>query len=120
MKITLTIPNVSTNKLYTNSRTTGKKILTSIARATKEAWAWEAKTQFMGKDPYSKEIEIRIDLYFPDRRRRDADNTKALFDAMTGILWDDDSLIAAYMTRKHIVPGEEPKIIITLPYELPK
>jgi len=119
MKITLTIPNVSTNRLYTRSRTTGRKILTKIARETKEAWAWEAKSQFM-REPFAEELEIRIDLFFPDKRRRDADNTKALFDAMTGVLWEDDSLIAAYMTRKHIMPGEDPKIIITLPCNLPE
>lgn len=118
MKITLTIPNVSTNRMYTTSRTTGRKILTNIARASKEAWAWEAKSQF-NRQPYSENIVVRIDLYFPDRRRRDGDNIKPLLDAMTGVLWDDDSLLEAHMVRKHITPGAEPKIVITLPYELP-
>lgn len=118
MKIILTIPNVSTNRLYTNSRSTGRRILTKIARDTKEAWAWEAKNQYRGK-PVEKAVEIRIDLYFPDRRRRDGDNIKALLDSMTGILWKDDSLIEAHMVRKHVVRGEDPKIVITFPCNLP-
>lgn len=118
MKILLTIPNVSTNRLYTNSRSTGRRILTKIARDTKEAWGWEAKSQYQG-EPIEKEFDLRIDLYFPDRRRRDGDNTKALLDSMTGILWKDDSLIEAHMVRKHIRPGKEPKIILTFPCNLP-
>lgn len=116
-KITLTVPNVTTNRLYTNSRTTGRKILTKLARVTKEAWAWEANAQYRDF-PVNHEIEVRIDLYFPDRRRRDTDNIKALLDSMTGILWKDDSLIVAHMVRRHITPGEN-KITIQFPYELP-
>lgn len=34
---------------------------------------------------------LRLRLYFPDARRRDADNcAKAIQDACTGVLWDDD------------------------------
>jgi len=117
-KITLTIPNVSTNRMYTTSRTTGRKILSQIARDSKEAWAWEAKAQF-NRQPYEENVEVRIDLYFPDKRRRDGDNIKALIDSMTGVLWKDDSLIEAHMVRKHIVKGKEPKIVISLPYKLP-
>lgn len=118
MKIVLTVPNVSTNRLYTNSRTTGRRILTQIARDTKEAWAWEAKSQYR-KEPVEKEVSVRVDLYFPDRRRRDGDNIKALFDSMTGILWKDDSLIEAHMVRKHVVRGKDPKIVLTFPCDLP-
>lgn len=118
MKILLTVPNVSTNRLYTNSRSTGRRILTTLARETKDAWKWEAMAQYKG-DPIETELEVRVDLYFPDRRRRDGDNIKALFDAMTGVLWKDDSLIEAHMVRKHVVRGKDPKIIITFPCNLP-
>lgn len=118
MKITLTIPNVSTNRLYTNSRSTGKKILTTIARETKIAMGWEAKAQY-NKEPVTENTEVRFDLFFPDKRRRDGDNIKALIDAMTGILWKDDSLIEAHMVRKH-VDKINPRIIITFPCSLPE
>ena len=117
-KILLTIPNVSTNRLYTIDRRNGRRILTKQARDTKEGWKWEAMSQYKGK-PIEEELEVRIDLYFPDRRRRDGDNIKALLDAMTGVLWKDDSLIEAHMVRKHIVRGKDPKIIITFPCNLP-
>lgn len=118
MKITLTTPFVSTNRLYTNSRTTGRKILTKGARWAKEAMAQEAQEQYT-KDPIDKEIEVRFDLYFPDRRRRDGDNIKGLIDAMTGVLWKDDSLIEAHMVRRHI-DHDMPRIIITFPCNLPE
>lgn len=101
MKITLTIPNVSTNRLYTNNRYTGKRILTAEARATKQAWAREAKTQYM-KDPVKDPCECEVTLYFPDKKRRDVDNIKALLDAMTGVLWEDDSLIDLLIIRKYV------------------
>lgn len=110
MKITLTIPNVSTNKLYTNSRTTGKKILSSIARATKEAWAWEAKAQYRG-EPFERFVVAEVRLYFPDRKRRDLDNIKALLDSMTGILWKDDSCISDLTIYKR-VDKKNPRIEI--------
>jgi Holliday junction resolvase RusA-like endonuclease len=117
MKITLTTPNVTTNRLYTNSRTTGKKILTEQARTTKEAWAYEAWNQWQS-DPICEPLEVRIDLYFPDHRKRDTDNIKALLDALTGVLWEDDSLIQAHMSRKH-VDKDNPRIVITIPCTLP-
>lgn len=118
MKITLTIPNISTNRLYTNSRHTGRKILTTAARETKSAMGWEAKNQYR-KDPVEDPVEVRFDLYFPDRRRRDGDNIKGLIDAMTGILWKDDSLIEAHLVRKHI-DKKNPRIVITFPCNLPE
>ena len=117
-KITLTIPNISTNRLYTTHRHTGKRILTRQARAIKEAMAWEAKYQYR-KPEITREFELRVDLYYPDRRRRDGDNIKGLLDAMTGILWKDDSLIVAHMVRKHVRPGENPRIELSFPYDLP-
>jgi Holliday junction resolvase RusA-like endonuclease len=41
--------------------------------------------------PKGAKYMLRLRLFFPDARRRDADNVaKAIQDACTGLLWDDD------------------------------
>lgn len=111
MKITLKIPHVSTNRMYTNSKITGRKILTNIARTSKDGWAWEAKSQMRG-GPRKGDLCVEIYLHFPDKRRRDLDNIKALLDAMTGVLWEDDSQIVDLHIRKYV--SDKPRIEIML------
>jgi crossover junction endodeoxyribonuclease RusA len=110
MKITLKIPNVSTNKMYTTSKTTGRKILSDIARVTKEGWQWEAVSQYKG-EPRKGDLAVEIYLHFPDKKRRDLDNIKALLDSMSKILWNDDSQIVDLHIRKYVSPNN-PRIEI--------
>lgn len=98
--------------MYTNSKTTGRKILSKVARVSKEGWAWEAKSQMSG-GPRKGDLVVEIYLHFPDRRRRDLDNIKALLDSMTGVLWEDDSQIVDLHIRKY-VSKQNPRIEIIL------
>ena len=56
-----------------------------------------------GVRPVSGPLEVRIDLYPPDRRRRDVDNSqKALLDALQhGGAYHDDSQIVHLETWRH-------------------
>lgn len=101
MKLTIKTPYVSTNALYTFSRSTGKRILTNKARVSKEAIAWEAKAEMKGQKMYTGPIRVELYLYFPTKQRRDLDNVKALIDAMTGVCWEDDSQIYELVIRKY-------------------
>ena len=58
-----------------------------------------------GVEPFRGPVELSIELYPPDNRRRDADNSlKCLLDAFThGGLYEDDSLI-----RRLVVTKREP------------
>ena len=48
---------------------------------------------------------VRAALYFPDRRRRDADNcVKTLLDALNGLLWTDDAEVTQLEVAKHLDP----------------
>lgn len=109
MKLTIRTPYVSTNALYTNSRTTGKRILTSKARVSKEAIAWEAKAEMKGNRMFTGPIRVELYLYFPTKQRRDLDNVKALIDAMTGVVWKDDSQIYELVIRKYH-DKEDPRV----------
>lgn len=101
MKLTIKTPYVSTNALYTLSRSTGKRILTNKARVSKTAIACEAKTEMKGQKMYTGPIRVELYLFFPTKQRRDLDNVKALIDAMTGVCWEDDSQIYELVIRKY-------------------
>ena len=84
-----TLP-LSTNNLY--AHVGRRRFLTERARRNKDTIAWEARSQYRGK-PLAGPLAVRIDLYWPDRRKHDVDNVKGLLDALTGIVWEDDGQI---------------------------
>jgi len=57
----------------------------------------------LGVQPLAGPLFVRVDVYPPDRRRRDLDNVqKALFDALEhGGAYDDDSQIVKISLEKH-------------------
>jgi Holliday junction resolvase RusA-like endonuclease len=62
-------------------------------RDLKTAYQWEAKSQWKGKQ-LDHELEIYITLYFGTKRKCDWDNFHKLsMDALTGVVWKDDSQI---------------------------
>ncbi len=95
MTITLSGQPLSTNHLY-RSVCRGRfpnVYLTPAGKALKTAYQWEAKTQWKGK-PIDHEMEVWITLYMGTKRRSDWDNFhKVSMDALTGIVWTDDTLI---------------------------
>lgn len=98
--ITLKTLPVSVNATYRRSRNSFYK--SEEANLTQKAIQWEAKSQYRGK-PLSEEIKVSIVFYWPDKRRHDIDNgLKGLLDALTGILWDDDSQIQEMRVRKYV------------------
>lgn len=67
----------------------------------KEKWGWEAKAQ--GGILLSCKVVVTVKIHFPDNRRRDSQNfLKIVYDAFTGILWEDDSLIVEEHIYKYI------------------
>jgi crossover junction endodeoxyribonuclease RusA len=68
-----------------------------------------------GTEPLSGPLAIVIDLFPPDRRRRDVDNVqKALLDALAhGGAYHDDSQIARLtIERREVVPGGKVRVRI--------
>lgn len=67
--------------------------MTKKAKELKEEYIRQAKEQWEG-DVMDWELEVSIKLYFGDRRKRDWDNFhKLTMDALSGIVWEDDSQI---------------------------
>ena len=68
--------------------------MSAKGKALKTDYQWQAKSQFMGKKPLSKDIAIKIKIFFGTKRKSDWDNFHKLsMDALTGIVWEDDSQI---------------------------
>ena len=73
--------------------------MTAKGKDRKEAYQWEAKRQWKG-DPTEKDIEVVVKLYFNNKGKHDIDNfSKILYDALTGIVWEDDSQIKKATTE---------------------
>lgn len=90
-KIILTGTPISTQHAYGQH---GKiRYMKKDAKDRKEQYQWEAKSQW--KSPMLLErIKIVIELFFGDKRVRDWDNYhKISMDALSGIVWKDDSQV---------------------------
>lgn len=99
---------LSTNNCYYHA---GKGItfIKAGAKTLKEDYAWQARSQFKG-EPLKEKLEINIQLYFPQKREYDWDNFHKLsMDALTGIVWIDDSQIQKATVEK-FYDKENPRI----------
>ncbi len=101
----------STNHLYGNGRG-GSRFIKPEVRNAKETIGWEAKAQYRAK-PLAGPLAVEVLLFWPTRANHDVDNIKALLDALTGIVWDDDGQIQSLLTVK-AVDRENPRVEMTV------
>lgn len=89
------------------------RYLVPEAKALKEDYSKQVKTQWKEK-PIEGDIVISIKLYFKTKRKCDWDNFHKLsMDALTGIVWNDDSQIQKATVEK-FYDKENPRIEITI------
>lgn len=75
----------------------------------KEDYQWQAKAQYR-KKPMKGELEVWTTLYLKTKRKADIDNfNKIYFDALSGIVWEDDSQIVEHHVSKRYDP-KDPRI----------
>ena len=87
--------------------------MTQKGKTLKESYQWQAKSQWMQK-PIETDVEIDIKIYFGTKRRSDWDNFHKLsMDALSGIVWEDDSQIIKATVEKHY-SKENPRIEIEI------
>jgi len=90
--------------------------MTEKGRSLKEAYWYEAKSQYR-KKILEGELEVEIKLFFKNERKHDIDNYhKILFDALSGVVWKDDSQIIKLTTSRK-QDKSNPRIEITI-YQL--
>jgi len=87
--------------------------MTQKGKTLKESYQWQAKSQWK-KPIIATSIELDIKLYFGTKRRSDWDNFHKLsMDALSGIVWEDDSQIIKATVEKHY-SKENPRIEIEI------
>lgn len=87
--------------------------MTQAGADRKEEYGWEARAQWHGR-PLTSLVSIEVTLYFGDKRRRDFDNFfKLSIDALSGIVWEDDSQIEECHVRKRY-DKDSPRIEIII------
>jgi crossover junction endodeoxyribonuclease RusA len=101
----MTTMPLSTNKIYR-----GRRFLTEAAKVNKSLMGWEIKTQWE-QQPLKGNVTMTVELYYPDKRRRDIDNLKGMIDSFTGILYEDDSQITELRLKKY-VDKQNPRVTI--------
>ncbi len=89
----------TTNTLY---RRHGHIIyMTTSGKKMKESYSAQLRDQYK-KPPKKGELDVRLELFFDDKRVRDIDNyNKIVLDSCKGILWDDDSQIMSLLIIKN-------------------
>mgnify|MGYP003149638683 CR=1 FL=1 len=113
MKIILKGNPKSTNMIYKSvCRGSFPSVyMTEEGKAIKEAYQWEAKTQW-NRPTFDGNLEVKIKLFFKTNRKHDIDNyNKLVLDAMNGIVYRDDSQINKLTIEKY-KDKEDPRIEI--------
>ena len=103
---------ISVNHMYGQSRN-GRRFLSKKGKDYKETVkniAIETGCDHLLDD----ELEVRVSYYFGDKRRRDVTNyDKALLDAMSGVVYNDDCQIQRIILEKYY-DKESPRTEVTI------
>jgi Holliday junction resolvase RusA-like endonuclease len=87
--------------------------MTAEGKAIKEAYQWEAKAQWKDK-PTTEPLCVAVRFYFKIKLRRDLDNqNKLVFDALSRIVYEDDSQIDEFRLYRRF-DKDEPRIEVQI------
>lgn len=113
MKFTIPGTPISVNHAYGQNRN-GRRFLTAAGKYFKEEVAWNASIALKTpKNFYKYPIQINLSYFYGDKRKRDIDNgIKLCLDAMTNIIYKDDSEIVCLNVKKDF--AKEPRIEIEI------
>lgn len=119
---TITIPGTPMAKARPRfARLKGKVCTFDPQSVEKETLRWVLKSRYVGKDPISGPIRLRIVFILSHKKKKEAYHTKKPdldnlikmpLDAGNGILWVDDKQIVSIDAIK--IYGEEPRTVLTI------
>lgn len=115
MKIILKGKPLSNNNIY-KMMCRGNfpnRYLSSKGKDLKEDYQWQIIQQYKQK-PLTGDLKVKIKTYHDNKRKNDWDNFHKLsMDALTGIVYEDDSQIMSALVEKFI-DKENPRIEIEI------
>lgn len=105
-KITLLGEPKSTQHLYKiTCRPFPSLYMTAEGKAIKEDYAWQAKSQWAGKEMINEPFGMIVRYFHKTKRKQDIDNfAKAMLDSMSRIVFSDDNLIHEMHSFKYHDP----------------
>ncbi len=112
--VTLTLPWPPSANHYWRFTRGGQKYLTAKAKQFR-ADVQQIVFNNQADHKIAGDIGLYIDAHFPDKRRRDLDNTlKCTLDALqhAGVFCDDSQVTEIHIVRRHKIPGGEIRITI--------
>lgn len=112
--MTLTLPfPLSVNAIWRSVN--GRTILSSAGRKYRQSVAAAVRQQ-QSVSFGSERLQVLIELYEPDRRRRDLDNAcKALLDGLQAAnVFDDDSQVDVLAIVRRGVDRQNPRAMVTI------
>lgn len=94
----------------------GRQFLTREYRDAQRTAAMLVQSQVRGKRPrFTAPVAMTLRFYEPDRRRRDPSNLlKLIEDAMSGVVYDDDSRIHRQAWERAGVDRNNPRVEIVV------
>jgi len=111
MQINLKGNPQSTNHIY--KRHGNIIYLSKAGKDLKLSYKEQIAEQYKRK-PLTGDVDLRLELFFGDKRIRDIDNyNKLVLDACTGLLWDDDKQIMSLLIIKNY-DKQNPRIEMVL------
>ena len=105
----------TTNNVWRNSCRGGFSVvyMSPVGKTIKDSYIAQTRSQWQNK-PIIGDVELDVKIYFGTKRKCDIDNFHKLsFDAMSGIVYEDDSQIKK-MTVEKFYDKENPRIEITV------
>ena len=103
IKLELLLSPPSVNTIWINKP--GGRFKSKKGKLFEKEAKLEIVNQYKEK-PLKNKLNVKIALYFKDKRSRDIDNyNKGILDAMTGIIYEDDSQIDKLKIKKKIGCG---------------
>lgn len=122
VSLSLSLPP-ATNNLY-KSLPNGRRAMTSEARDWKggaASFALRARTSNHLTAPAPKGTPVKVRLSFVLKHDRDVDNCKAVLDAFSGVLYDDDKQVHELtISKRKAAVGETPRVDVVVAWEVEK
>ena len=113
MKLELAYPPTANTMFPTNKQ--GRRFLSNKGKLYRQGVYADVLEQHGIFKPLQGPLRVTVDMFVPDKRVRDLDNTfKALFDALkhANVYMDDDQIVEIHAFKRDVVKGGKCDILL--------